>query len=357
MNIRRILRLTCLTVTSFFWASCDSDSNSQGPDNSQNPESSADEIKPYSSSEPESSAAAPESSAQPEYSSSEENFPSSSSSSEVAGQTSSSAEQLVLASNPSVTCSTFQTPVEQCPSSSGPYYSCTDLKEFLKKDTTVSEKILNAWEEKLLSCDAVEEPQTLYGIIYRTCPHYMVTYLKCSDGRTYNYYAKEDGVAYVSEKEYYETHSSSSVAESSSSSAPTDLVTNCPQDSFALFADVLAEVQKEMYELIVSGDIYALLEGETWFTDESKEYIESLLDHDKKALKGNFAPFYDHGDMDPLYFACKNSENWFDGFIAKTKTCADGVPVETDRYKETYKALLAEAFDVVFEKAKNAVAE
>ena len=357
MNIRRILRLTCLTVTSLFWASCDSDSNAQGPDNSQNPESSADEVKPYSGSEPESSAAVPESSAQSETSSSEESLPSSSSSSDVAGQSSSSAEQLVLASNPSVSCSTVQTIVEQCPVSSEPYYSCTDLQEFLKKDTTVSEKILNAWEEKLLSCDAVEEPQTLYGIIYRTCPHVQVTYLKCSDGKTYQLYANDDGIAYVTKKEYDETHSSSSVAESSSSSAPTDLMTNCPHDGFALFADILADVQKEMYELIVSGDIYAMLEGETWFTDKSKEYVESLLDHDKKALKGNFAPFYDHGDMDPLYFACKNSENWFDGFIAKTKTCADGVPVETDRYKETYKALLAEAFDVVFEKAKNAVAE
>jgi len=358
MNIRKFLRLTCLTVTSLFWASCDSDTTTQGPDNSQNPESSSDEVQPYSSAEPESSAEAPESSAGPALSSSEESFPSLSSSSDVAGLSSSSAEQLVLAKDPSVTCTPFQRIEEQCPVSSEPYYSCTDLQEFLKKDTTVSEKILNAWEEKLLSCDAVEEPQTLYGIIYRTCPHYMVTYLKCSDGKTYGCYAKEDGVAYVTKKEYDETHSSSSVAESSSSSQPEDLVTNCPHDGFALFADVLAEVQKDMYKFIVSGDIYELLEGEAWFTDAAKEYMEGLLDHDKKTLKGgNFAPFYDRGDMDPMYYACKESENWFDGYIAKTKTCADGTPVETDKYKETYKALLAESFEVVFEKAKNAIVE
>ena len=361
MNIRRFLSLGFVSVASIFWASCDSESNPQTPDNSQDPESSADAAKSSSSAEPESSAAEPESSAEAVSSSSEESVPPPSSS-DIAQSSSSSVERLKLARDTSVTCSSYVFMQQQCSQSqsSEPSYSCMELQEFLKKDTTVSEKILNKWEEMLESCDAIRvmEAQPVYGIIYPVCPYVASTYLKCSDGKTYQLYANDDGIAYVTKKEYDETHSSSSVAESSSSSAPTDLVTNCPHDGFALFADILADVQKEMYELIVSGDIYAMLEGETWFTDKSKEYVESLLDHDKKALKGNFAPFELSGfDFDPLSFVCSESDNWFDGYIAKTKTCADGTTVETDKYKETYKAIFNESFDIVFENAKNAVVE
>ncbi len=228
--------------------------------------------------------------------------------------------------------------------SSEPYYSCTDLQEFLKKDTTVSQKILDKWEDKLLSCGAVHESETLYGVVYRVCPHYQVTYLKCSDGKTYKPYADEDGIAYITKEEYYETHSSSSVAESSSSSAqPEDLTTNCPQDSFALFYDVLADVQKELYEKIVK-----VLDENDTLPEAKKAFLDSIINREEKTLNGNLYPYYPGQHYDLEYISLKYESNyWFDGYVAKTKTCADGMPETTALYREKYDGILQECLDLI----------
>ncbi|WP_297701835.1 hypothetical protein [uncultured Fibrobacter sp.] len=358
MNIRRFVRLGSLSVASLFWASCGSDSSSQvSASLAPEPDSSADAVKSSSSEEesanssatsaeesssseqPTSSSAEIASSADEESSSSDEEI---SSSSEA---TSSSSEELLrLARDTSVTCSTFQKVEEFCPTSSEPYYSCTDLQEFLKKDTTVSEKILDAWEEKLMSCDAYPRDEPLYGIISRVCPHYAVAYLKCSDGKTYKLYKNEDGLAYTTEKEYYATHSSSSVAESSSSSAePEDLVTNCPQDSFAVFADILADVQKELYEIFAKE-----LDENDALPEAKKAYLASILDREKKTMNGNLFPYYSAGENYNIeHTQVYNSEYWFEGYIAKLKTCAGGEPETTALYRETYDEILQECLGLI----------
>lgn len=341
MNIRRFLSLGFVSVASIFWASCDSESNPQTPDNSQDPESSADAAKSSSSAEPESSAAEPESSAEAESSSSEESVPPPSSS-DIAQSSSSSVERLKLARDTSVTCSSYVTMQQQCSQSqsSEPSYSCMELQEFLKKDTTVSEKILNKWEEMLESCGAIRviEAQPVYGIIYPVCPYVASTYLKCSDGKTYQLYANDDGIAYVTKKEYDETHSSSSVAESSSSSEePEDLVANCPQDSFALFTDILKEVQADIYEKIAW-----FIDSDTSLPESRRTYYESILDRENRTLKGRFAPYLADGNYDPADEggALKyESEFWFSGYIPKTQACADGEPEMTERYKKLFERI------------------
>lgn len=344
MNIRRIFRLSCLSVMGFFWASCGSDSDTStsvtGINSGTDPESSSDALLQTSSSaEPNSADAVPESSSSdfPGIGSSDD---ASSSSSGI--ESSSSANPFRLARDTSITCSTFQFLEERCPVSSEPYYSCTDLQEFLKKDTTVSQKILDKWEEKLLACGAVHEPETVYGVVYRVCPHYEVTYLKCSDGKNYSFYAEDNGLAYVTEKEYYETHSSSSVAESSSSQ-PEDLVTNCPQDSFALFVDVLADVQKEVYEKIVK-----VLDENDTLPEAKKAFLDSIINREEKTLKGNLFPYHSGQYYDLEYLSLKHESNyWFDGYVAKTKTCADGTPETTALYREKYEEILQECLDLI----------
>ena len=342
MNIRRFIRLSCLSVMGFFWASCGSDSDSStgatGVNPGIEPESSSDALGTVSSDSEQTSS-----------SSSVEQVPESSSGPDLAqssssdGVSSSSAEQLKLARDPSITCTKSFSFEEQCPGSTEPYYSCMDLQEFLKKDTTVSEKILNKWEEKLFSCGAVQEPVTVYGVVSRVCPHYQVTYLKCSDGKTYKPYADEDGIAYITKEEYYETHSSSSVAESSSSSVPEDLVTNCPQDSFALFVDILADVQKEVY-----GKIVKLLDENDTLPEAKRAFLDSIINREEKTLRGNLYPYQRGQYYDLGYVSLKRtSDYWFDGYVAKTRTCADGTPEMTELYREKYDEILQECLDLI----------
>ena len=47
----------------------------------------------------------------------------------------------------------------------------------------------------------------------------------------------------------------------------------------------------------------------------------------------------------------------FDGYIAKTKTCEDGTPVITERYKQKYDAILAECIEIIENEVKAASAE
>ena len=345
MNIRRIFRLGCLSVASFFWAGCGSDTDSStGADFGINPGSSSADILPNSSEPAESSSSVEPSSSDVVNSSS----------SEIASA--SSDDRLKLSRDTSVTCSVKHSLGSECLSSgpSEPSYSCMELQDFLKKDTTVSQKILDKWEKKLLSCGAVMEMQTVYGIIYTACQHAPVSRLDCSDGKIYQYYGSDNGIAYITEEEYYETHSSSSAVESSSSAAESssssalseDLVTNCPQDSFALFAEVLADVQKELYEKVVS----ALDENET-LSETKKVYLNSIIDRENKTMNGNLYPYGQVGyNYDVENMSVYTAQHWFSGYVARTRTCADGAPETTPLYREKYDAILQECLDLIHAK-------
>ena len=154
----------------------------------------------------------------------------------------------------------------------------------------------------------------VYGVIYDPCAtaYYEKVAMKCSNDSTYKDFKLDGNKVYTSIEEYNEAHgiSSSSVAESSSSQ-PEDLVQNCPQEGFALFADVLAEVQEDVYEKI----IWALEEPSLGLTEAQRQFYEGLLDRENKKLKGNLSPYYMDGrDHDVLYTSLSyESKNWFDG--------------------------------------------
>lgn len=342
MNIRRFIRLSCLSVMGFFWASCgsDSDSSTGAPllNPGTDPDSSSDALLQTSSSaEPNSADAVPESSSSDDAVTS---------SSDVEESSSSNDGRVKLSRDPSVTCTVKYTLGNDCLSSgsSEPSYSCMQLQEFLAKDTTVSQKILDKWEEKLMSCGAVQEPEPVYGIVYTTCQHVVISYLDdCTDGKRYDLYGQDDGIAYITKAEYDEVHSSSSVAESSSS-APEDLVTNCPRDSFAMFVDVLADVQKGLYEEIVEE-----LDKNDTLPEAKRAFLDSIINREKETLRGNLFPYYwANYDYEAEYVSLKNlSDYWFDGYVAKTKTCADGTPETTELYREKYEDIFWECLNLI----------
>lgn len=365
MNIRKFWRLTCLTVASFFWASC-SDSNPQFSAQSlANPDSSSD-ANESSSSELSSSAIAPESSSSetPQQSSSSE-LPALSSSdveSSSSVNSSSSSEGYVLARDPSVSCK--QT---LYPASRNCYESCDAAESFLKKVGLVSKKDLTFAEEALESCRAMEYiSSVVYGVPFNPCPnpiHFEPAY-ECSNDSTYKEYWLEDNLVYTSVAEYNEAHgvSSSSVPQSSSSSV--EMISNCPQEDFLPFTGILADVQKELYEIIEQKLKDNVL------SETERTYLESLLDREQKTLK-NSTPheLHDYSDeavaiapyspdllWDDYYYKI-DSKNWFGGYIAKTKTCEDGSPETTERYQEKYDSILAECLEIIEKNSKAANAK
>ena len=108
MNIRKFWRLSCLTVASFFWASCGTDSNPQFPAQSlTNPDSSADANGADSSSDAALTESSSSSATDIESSSSEMPEMSSSSiesSSSAKYSSSSNAVKYILARDSSVIC-------------------------------------------------------------------------------------------------------------------------------------------------------------------------------------------------------------------------------------------------------------
>lgn len=347
MNIRRVWRLCCLTVASFFWASC-TDSNPQFPvtqstnsdsssaENENAPsESSSSVAEPESSSEitPQSSSEdSATSSATAESSSSE---PSSSPSSSSSVSSSSIAPSYILARDTSVTCVRNWRTVSICEND----YTCEDLQSLLGKKQSISEKLLSSWEEGLQSCEAIsEDGGTLYGV--GPCASSRMKYaMKCSNGYSYDHYEVEGKLIYTSPQEYNEAHGI----------VPEDLTESCPQGDFALFVDVLADVQKALYENLTKR-----LEEDSTLTDDCKAYLESLLDHEKKTLKKRLDPYLSGEYYSNMYgFEMKRtSKQWFNGYIAKTKNCEDGAPVTTEIYKEKYDAILAECLEIIKRIAK-----
>lgn len=351
MNIRRILRLSWLSVAALFWASCGDDSNSQAPvpeSEVPDPESSADDAVTSSS-----SSEVTVSSSKEESSSSSEAGPESSATlvSSSSEASSSSYGGYVLASNPSVTCEDFYKDAGRICNT---YYTCEDYQKYLGSDTTIAESLLMQWEDKLENCGAVEGPVALYGVMYRAsefCGEYVqFGGFKCSNDSIYgpnDFVFGEDKVLYRTIEEYDAAHgiSSSSIAQSSSSSAqPETLIQNCPQDGFALFADILADVQKELYERIAAK----YEDTENPLTDVEKDYYEGILDHENKKLKGPLAPYIDRENVDVMVESLEDySDYWFDGYIAKSETCAEGTTVLRERYQEKYKEILEESLEKI----------
>ena len=356
MNIRKFCRLGYLTVASLFWASCGTDSNPQfSASPSANPDSSADVGNLSSaSSETESSASVESvsSSSQIEPSSSAKSFESSSSaivppqsssdtpvSSSSSVSSSSTIPTYILARDSSVTCTRTWHTVSICAQD----YDCNDLKNFLEQKQSVSEKLLTYWEDELASCEAViEQFAPLYGI--GPCASTRMKYeMKCSNDSTYLDFITDGNLAYTSENEYNDAHGI----------VPEDLVESCPQEGFALFVDILADVQKALYEKIVNE-----LMKDSSLTESQTAYLESLLDRENKTLKYNLAPYFtENGDVKYTNGWNYESENWFGGYIAKTKTCEDGTPVITERYKQKYDAILAECLEIIEKNSKAANAK
>ena len=330
MNIRRFWRLCSLTVASLFWASC-TDSNTQSQVTQPVDSDPSADVNGNSSSEGLlSSATVPESSS--------------------SGNPVASSGSYVLAIDPSVTCK-VRTAFEDNPNCKLPL-GCDDYERLLKKDTTISEKILMEWEEELQACEGVIDS---VGLLYGSpaiwpCAGYRYYYIcECSNGSTYGHCRfDEKNLAYRNLDEYNEINgiSSSSVAESSSSSA-TDLVKSCPQGDFVLFEGILADVQKALYEKFSKR-----LEEDSTLTESGKKYLEDILNHEKKALKYGQAPYRDRDIHWRDRVDNETTELWFEGFIAKTKTCEDGTPVITERYQQKYDAILAECIEIIEEKIK-----
>ena len=361
MTIHKFIRLFSLTVASLFWASC-SDSNPQFPAlSSTNPDSSSD-ANESSSSELSSSAVAPESSSSdtpPQSSSSE------SASSSSGANSSSSSAGYVLARDPSVGCK--QT---LYPASRNCYESCDAAKRDLETNGIISKNELERAEFGLESCRAMEYiSSVVYGVPFNPCPkpiHFEPAY-ECSNDSTYKEYWLEDNLVYTSVAEYNEAHgvSSSSVPQSSSSSV--EMISNCPQEDFLPFTGILADVQKELYEIIEQKLKDNVL------SETERTYLESLLDREQKTLKNStphelhdysdysdetvaIAPYSPNLLWDDYYYKI-DSKNWFRGYIAKTKTCEDGTPVITDRYQQKYDAILAECIEIIENEVKAASAE
>jgi hypothetical protein len=242
-----------------------------------------------------------------------------------------------LARDSSITCETFWQTVPICSKN----YDCDDLKNFLKPKQSVSEKLLTFWEEELESCGAIQLLNaTVYGI--SPCASTRMKYkMKCSNDSTYLDFITDGNLAYTSENEYNEAKGI----------VPKDLVESCPQEDFALFSDILADVQKELYKKIVDE-----LMIDSSLTEAQIKYLENLLDRENKTLKVGLAPYY--LENRPVERSNLNymAENWFDGYIAKTKTCEDGTPEITERYKQKYDAILAECMEIIRNNVKTAVA-
>jgi hypothetical protein len=364
MTIHKIWRLCSLTVATLFWTSCSTDSNPQFvPSQADNADSSADVEEDSSSSESsdiessESSDAKSSSAEAVESSSSADKRPTSSSetstSSSSGALSSSESVHYVLAKDTSVTCEKTYYSVPPSCLTSGESLSCDDYKKYLGRDTSVTETILNKWEEKLESCGAIVlQMAPLYGISYPACnpnASFPMPMFTCSNDSSYKYYVLDGNQVYRNRQEYNEAFgiSSSSVPESSSSSEAK--VQSCKQEDFALFADILAEVQKDLYKKIVND-----LVKDASLTEAATTYLESLLDRANKTLKGNFAPYYS-GNRDVENTSLEGvSAHWFDGYIAKTKTCPEGSPEKTERYQEKYDAILSECIELIGKNSKAA---
>ena len=364
MNIRKFWRLSCLTVASLFWASCGGDSNPQFPmAQSANPDSSADANGGSFGDESSSSTAVPESSSSeivPQSSSSD--APASSSSAVESSSSkngSSSSAEFVLARDPSIGCQKKYYSGERiC------YESCDAVKNDLKSSAIVPGNKITYWERALESCRAMEfASSVVYGTPFDPCPNpyrFEVAF-ECSNDSTYKNWQLEDNRVYTSIEEYNEAHGISSSSAPESSSSAENLVKNCPHEDYVSFLGILADVQHELYEKIEQQ-----LENGENLSEPERTYLENLLDREKKTLRASVSrllrgeysltPYPSDLLFDDYYYKV-DSKNWFSGYIAKTKTCEDGMPVKTERYQEKYDEILAECMEIIENKVNGVSAD
>ena len=90
-----------------------------------------------------------------------------------------------------------------------------------------------------------------------------------------------------------------------------------------------------------------LLEDFPNMNERDKRYLDELLDHEKKTLNGRYSPYLSGDDDYAVSELRWMSEFWFDGYIAKTKTCEDGIPVMTERYQKMYNSIFYECLSMI----------
>ena len=77
-------------------------------------------------------------------------------------------------------------------------------------------------------------------------------------------------------------------------------------------------------------------------------FLDSIVDREKNTLRGNLFPYYwANYDYDTEHVSVSMSDHWFNGYVAKTRTCADGTPEKTALYREKYDGILQECLDLI----------
>jgi hypothetical protein len=110
-----------------------------------------------------------------------------------------------------------------------------------------------------------------------------------------------------------------------------------------LFVDILADVQKELYEKIVK-----VLDENDTLPEAKKAFLDSIINREEKTLNGNLYPYHSGQFYDLEYISLKRtSDYWFDGYVAKTRTCTEGTPETTALYRKKYDGILQECLDLI----------
>ena len=229
MKLRIRLGKFLLSVTAIFWASCS--------DNAQPLYGTigVDDPEPESSEALESSASTPiddvSSSSEATSSETESSSSANSSSSEEAASSSSSSAKYRLASDTSVTCKDSTFAYNECVYIGGSSAeTCSSPEYELRNNATLTIEELIKIEDRLENC---ADAAPVYGV--PSCMNQMRWNTKyyCSNGNIYSH--GKNGLVYTND-EYNDLFvSSSSVAESSSSAAPSPL---CQKTDFVNKSEV-----------------------------------------------------------------------------------------------------------------------
>lgn len=269
MKLRIRLGKFLLSVTAIFWASCS--------DNAQPLYGTigVDDPEPESSEALESSASTPiddvSSSSEATSSETESSSSANSSSSEEAASSSSSSAKYRLASDTSVTCKDSTFAYNECVYIGGSSAeTCSSPEYELRNNATLTIEELIKIEDRLENC---ADAAPVYGV--PSCMNQMRWNTKyyCSNGNIYSH--GKNGLVYTND-EYNDLFvSSSSVAESSSSAAPSPL---CQKTDFVNKSEVRQDCISEKLDSLAAA-------GET-VSDDLKKCVNTTVDYD---YTGEFA--------------------------------------------------------------------
>ena len=313
MKFRLRLSKLFLSVAAVFWASCSDDAQplygTIGIDDSA-PESS-ESLEPISSTAIEETSSSSEATSSETESSSSAN----SSSSEEAASSSSSSAKYRLASDTSVTCKDSTFAYNECVYIGGSSAeTCSSPEYELRNNATLTIEELIKIEDRLENCaDAVP----VYGV--PSCMNQMRRDTKyyCSNGNIYSH--GKNGLVYTNDEYNNLFVSSSSVAESSSSAAPSPL---CQKTDFVNKSEVRQDCISEKLDSLATA-------GET-VSDDLKKCVNTTVDYD---YTGEFAKTQIcDGDttVNPRYQAKQDSIR--EEVDKAIKTCSFP-PVSTDTTK------------------------